>query len=291
MPYIVPMQMVRQTILAVCALGVAVNATAEQRPLDNYNSIIERNPFGLKDPPVAKPPAETNALVKKEDFYLTGISTIGSRKKPKAYLIAKDNTKKDYDQKFFNLTVGDRQGDVTLQEVDEKGRRVKIVYLGEEKWLSMKDNGVPAPVGPAPGMQVVPGVPGQHPAGMQPPGAVPIPLPNANPPTPQHAPQPLSYPNSSNPNRRNPRTSYGGAMNNSGYVNPAGVPQPTYGAAQQGYGAPNLNFNQSGNPASQPASSPESINPAELPAKVVDMYANEALRAKMGEIRPPLPSL
>src|SRR2546429_8574009 len=101
------MRTVRQAILGVCASALVLTATAEQRPLDNYKSIIDRNPFGLKDPPPALVKPETNAPIKKEDFYLTGISTIGNPKKPKAYLIAKDNTKKDYDQKYFNLTVGD----------------------------------------------------------------------------------------------------------------------------------------------------------------------------------------
>ena len=40
--------------------------------------------------------------------------------------------------------IGDRQGDLQLLDVDAKGRRVKVVYQGEEKWLSMKENGVPA---------------------------------------------------------------------------------------------------------------------------------------------------
>lgn len=230
------MHFVRQTILALCAFGFAFTANAEPRALDNYKSIIDRNPFGLKDPPPPPPPKEaanTNQT-KKEEFYLTGISTIGNPKRPKAYLLARDNSKKDYDQKYYNLTVGDRQGDVLLREIDEKGRRVRIVYQGEDKWLSMKDDGVPAPAGPAPG--TIPGIPGQPGAVPPPPGAVPLPLPGGA--SPAHSPQPLSYPNAAN--RRTVRTSMptlptfsSGAGASYGAL---ASPQPVYGGT-----APNFN--------------------------------------------------
>lgn len=202
------MQGVRQCILAAFVIGTTFGARAEAPAANTYNSIVDRNPFGLKDPPPPPPPKDTNTPppVKKEDFYLTGISTIGNPKKPKAYLLAKDQSKKDYDQKFYSLAVGDKQGEVTLMEIDTKGRRVKIGYLGEEKWLSMKDNGVPTPAGPPVAM----GVPGQampiHNNGVPPPpGAVPIPLPvpNANPNVAAgQSPAPITYPNAANMTRR-----------------------------------------------------------------------------------------
>jgi hypothetical protein len=147
------MQMVRQTILALCAFGVVSAALADQRSMEAYKSIVERNPFGLKDP-VIPPPAPTNkppTVEKKEDFYLTGISTIGDPKRPKAYLLSKDASKKLYDEKYYTLSIGDSQGEVTLKQIDPKDRRVLIAYQGEDRWLSMKDNGVPAPTGHAPG--------------------------------------------------------------------------------------------------------------------------------------------
>jgi hypothetical protein len=204
------MQMVRQTILALCAFGVVSAALADQRSMEAYKSIVERNPFGLKDP-VIPPPAPTNkppTVEKKEDFYLTGISTIGDPKRPKAYLLSKDASKKLYDEKYYTLSIGDSQGDVTLKQIDPKDRRVLIAYQGEDRWLSMKDNGVPAPTGHAPGpggaMPLVPGAPGAVP----PPNGVPVPLPNAGGP-PTAVPQP-TYPNAGNPNRRTPRSIYGG---------------------------------------------------------------------------------
>ncbi|HUS37476.1 MAG TPA: hypothetical protein VM680_19165 [Verrucomicrobiae bacterium] len=206
-----------RSLLTASAFALALATAAESRPLDTYNTIVVRNPFGLKDPPPqaikeTNPPAPPQ---KKEDFYLTGISTIGNTKRPKAYLLAKDASKKDYDEKFYSLNIGDRQGDVTLQEIDPKGRRVKIEYLGEEKWLSMKDNGVPAPAGaPAPGMIAPPG-------GM--PSPVPLPLPQGA-GGPMQPAQPVSYPNAGNTARRPIRTSgYGAPTGNFGAINSTGV--------------------------------------------------------------------
>src|SRR5688500_11127423 len=117
------MRGVRQWILAGCVMGLTLHTVAESRPIETYQSIIERNSFGLKDPPAPTPAKDPNPApqVKKEDFYLTGISTSGNPKKPKAYLLAKDQSKKEHEQKFYNLSVGDRQGDVTLIEIDPKG--------------------------------------------------------------------------------------------------------------------------------------------------------------------------
>src|SRR5437868_2567609 len=116
---------VRQASLGMFAFGVVFVALAEQRPLETYKSIVDRNPFGLKDPPQPLPPKDTNTppQAKKEDFFLTGISTIGNPNRPKVYLVSKDTTKKQYDEKFFNLTLGERNGELTLNEVDVKGRR------------------------------------------------------------------------------------------------------------------------------------------------------------------------
>jgi hypothetical protein len=168
-------------VFALGALTAVFAVFAESRNATEYDSIANRNAFGLKDAPPAPLQTPTNrppSEAKKEEFYLTGISTIGTPKHPKAYLVAKDAQKKDYDQKYYNLAVGDRQGDVTLKEIDEKGRRVRIEYQGEDKWLTMKDNSVPTPSGPT-ATNNFPGnpMPG-HP--LTPPAAAPPPLPGAN---------------------------------------------------------------------------------------------------------------
>jgi hypothetical protein len=217
---------IRQAILAAGGLGIILSMAADTNAPADYQSIPNRNAFGIKETapiqPLAtnKPPAEP----KKEELYLTGISTIGAPKRPKAYLVAKDSQKKDYDQKFYNLAVGERQGDVTLKEIDEKGRRVRIEYQGEDKWLSMKDNGVPAPAGPAPG---VPGITGNPMPGQpMPPSQSPPPLPIAN-TAPTAQPLPLNYANANNRRIRTGTPSAGAAaVNATGYGNSALYPPP-----------------------------------------------------------------
>jgi hypothetical protein len=231
MHYTAGMQVAR-ILFAVCTFGLTLSVTAELRQMDHYKSIVDRNPFGLKDPPPvepAKPKEAPKPPEKKEEFYLTGISTIGHNKKPKAYLLAKDAAKKEYDQKYYNLFVGDRQGDVSLLDVDTKGRRVKIAYLGEEKWLSMEENSVPAPTGPAPGvpgmMPGVPGAPGAQPLNG---AAIPVPLPGA-------APHPVPQPAPAYNTRRTPRSAnnaYNNNYNPGGYSAPMGsMPAPAFNSA------------------------------------------------------------
>src|SRR4051812_29435188 len=106
------MRMVRPIILTATLVGSICCGQAENRPLDNYRSIIDRNPFGLKPPPPPPAPVEPpKQLEKATEFYLTGISTIGFPNRPKrAYLMNKDNTKKDK-EKFYTLTLNDKSGD------------------------------------------------------------------------------------------------------------------------------------------------------------------------------------
>jgi hypothetical protein len=277
MSYIRGMQLVRQTILAVCAFTAASTAVAEQRSMDVYSSIVERNPFGLKDPvvPAAPPTNKPAADPKKEDFYLTGISTIGDSKRPKAYLLNKDASKKNYDEKYFTLSAGDKQGELAVKEIDPKGRRVLIAYQGEDRWLSMKDNGVPAPTGPGPGqgggMPLVPGAPGAIPPA---PGAVPTPLPGAAP-----AHQPLTYPSAGNPNRRTPRSTYSGSAN-PGFVNPAA--NQTY--ATPVYNAPGV-ANMPGVPTVTPIGNVPGGQP---PAHDQGPQTDAELIGQMGALKEPV---
>lgn len=192
------MRMLKGAILTAVMCAGVVGGRAETRALDNYRSIIDRNPFGLKPilPPPEKPEVVDTKPAEKSEFYLTGITT-HPRYPKKAYLVNKDQSKKDFAEKYYTLTVGDRQGDVTLNEIDEKGRRVKITYQGKETWLDFKSNKAPDS---APPMQAMaPGMPGQ-PGLPPPPGSTPVPLPGAIANAAASAPQP-----NANPNRRMPR--------------------------------------------------------------------------------------
>jgi hypothetical protein len=276
------MHMVRPVFLTAALVASICVANAETRPMDNYRSIIDRNPFGLRPPPPPPAPVEPpKAVEKPAEFYLTGISTVGYPKKPKrAYLMNKDNTKKDK-EKYYTLTLNDKEGDLRLDEVDEKGRRVKITYQDKEMWLSMKDNGVPAPSGPAPmvpGMPGLPGIPGMNPAqpGIVPqPSAIPLPsgvMPNSNP-----VPQP-NYPGQ-NPNRRIPRSGSAGMMSPGAQAVP-NIPGPT------------INFGN--NPMQNPnaaANGAQAQPPVDPVRQYLQLKAEENINARQGVVTPPIPTL
>jgi hypothetical protein len=251
--------MVRKAIWTLWAVAL-ISKAGDQRPPDIYRSIAERNAFGLKDAPAPVQAQPTNAApqpAKKEDFYLTGISTIGNTNRPKAYLMSKDLSKKDYDQKYYTLSVGDKKGDVTLKQIDEKGRRVLIAYGGEEKWLSMQDNGVPAPTS-APAVNALPLIPGA-------PGAIPPPPAVGNAPSGEAATgqQALNYTNNSYRNRHRAIGPYNGVSTNTTWsVNAAGAPPPL----QQVYS--NLDAVPAPPPLidpNQPAPQPTEVRPPPLP--------------------------
>lgn len=287
MIYITYMRMVRPVILTATLLASIFWARAENRPMDNYRSIIDRNPFGLKPPPPPPPVIEPpKAVEKPTEFYLTGISTVGYPKKPKrAYLMNKDNSKKDK-EKYFTLSLNDKSGDLRLDEVDEKARRVKITYQDKEMWLSMKDNGVPTPAGGAPmqpGMPGIPMVPGMNPAQ---PGFVPqpsaIPLPGGAVP----ASNPISQPTYSNPgvnpNRRIPRSNGVGMMSPAPVSSSPGYAQPT--AAIPG---PTVNF---GN-AAVAQQVPQNAPPAAPPVDPAEQYLRMKLQETAVPGSPPVPTL
>ena len=227
------------------------------KSLDIYRSIIARNPFNLKDPPTAaaepaKPPGPPE---KKTEYYLTGISTVGFPRFPKvAYLMNKDPNKKEYAEKHINLRLGDRAGDIVLNEIDEEGRRVKVTLKNEQLWLSMKDNGVPAPAAaPIAPVGGVPGAGGVRP-GIQPgkqvtPGIASVPPPGQNYSANNKATQ-----NAGISTRRNPR------LGNIGYGG------PTQGQDMQ-----------------EP---PPRVEPAQ---QYLNMIANQELHRREGVPTPPIP--
>lgn len=232
--------------------------------LDGYRTIIERNPFNLKDAPAPSEVPKTPEPVKKpQEFYLTGISTVGYPRFPKmAYLMNKDPGKKEYAEKYLSMRLGDRSGDVVLNEIDEVGRRVKITLKNEQLWLSMKDNGVPAPAaaqpvvnpggalpGATPGGGVYPNNPGVHnnPGIQNNPGVA-----NVNPGVGGAIPNPAVNP-STKRNLRTGNMNYGGMGDQGGMQNP----QPTVEPAQQ----------------------------------YLNLIANQKLQERQGQPSPPIPNM
>ena len=152
--------------VTLAAAGAFALATLPARGIVNdnkakgqmYKTIVDRNPFGLKDPPpvvvqapVVEPPAPPPV-----EILLTGIATIVPPKR--AFLMAKDPNKKD---PYYSLSEGQGKDGIEVLQIDEKAKTVKIRQAGKETVLTFAANGrksdATAP-GPIPGQ---PGVPGQ----------------------------------------------------------------------------------------------------------------------------------
>ena len=176
----------RRTFLIVAALGAAVGSSsvlavpvAELR--ENYQSIIERNPFGLKPipPPVTNNVAEVKEKPKTQIF-LTGITSIGYPRFPKqAYIVTQEQGSKE--PKFYSLSEGDSRDGIRVLNIDPEGRKVRIQMNNQETLLSFQTHGVSTTnaIARVPVIPSIP-VPGTTVRG-------PVPLPNAGAPAYQGA--------------------------------------------------------------------------------------------------------
>jgi hypothetical protein len=156
--------------------GSSVQAVPAAQLKENYQSIIERNPFGLKPPP----PPPTNNIAPPEqkakmEVFLTGITSIGHPRLPKqAYFYTREQGKKDVT--YYALTEGTGKDGIHVLNIDPEKRKVKIKMENAETLLSFETHGVPIQAVAA--GRPLPGVP----------GAPPLPMPG-------QMPQPGSQPN------------------------------------------------------------------------------------------------
>jgi len=169
---------------ASLVLCTAANAATDDPPGNPYQGIVESNIFKLKPPPPPPDPADNKPPPPK--ITLTGITTILGRKlvlmetppppgkpgepaKPKQSLI---------------LTIGERQGEIEVLEIDEIAGAVKVNNSGNIVTLTFEKDGVKLASTPMPG---APGVP-------PPPGGMPPPIPGSFNPAGGAAPVNLSFP-------------------------------------------------------------------------------------------------
>ena len=173
---------------------------------ENYQSIVERNPFGLKAPTA---PAATNIpppeVKPKVEVFLTGITSIGYPKLPKqAYFYTREQGKKDIT--YYAMTEGTGKDGIQVLNIDHEKRKVRVKMDNAETVLSFETHGVP--VQASAGKPGIPGAPGSLPMpGQHQPGVQPLPMPGAP-------------PNASVSYDANGQPVYNNAYNN------AGVPQP-----------------------------------------------------------------
>jgi hypothetical protein len=156
------------TVLAILLTGVPV--LAELPAESNYRVILERNPFGLKDPlPETKPDPSTTNVAVKVDIKLTGISGDGAAKR--AWLVIPPSGPVKPGQappqpKYLSLREGDEHDALKVLEIDARAATVKILNAGQTVSLNFKDNALPLTVVAPP--VGTPGPTGNRPG--QPPG-------------------------------------------------------------------------------------------------------------------------
>lgn len=134
--------------LALTGLGSG-SASATQAPGANaYQAVVERNVFALKPPTPAPPPEITAPPLPK--LFLQGITTILGVKKalikvqaqPQPGAAAKG-------EGSLILGEGQREGGVTVLQIDETAGRVKVDNFGTLMEIDFEHNGVAAAPAPA----------------------------------------------------------------------------------------------------------------------------------------------
>ena len=275
----------RWTNRVIALLGVAVasstvNAVPAGELKENYQSIIERNPFGLK--PIPPPPTNNAAPVKekpKTEIFLTGITSFPKMPK-QAYFYTREQGKKD--PTYYALTEGDSKDGIKILTIDPQQRKVRVNMDSGETLLSFDTHGVP--VAAAAGRPGMPGVPGALPVPGQPgqpqPGQ-PLPMPTA-----PNAYNPAGQPGYQNTGAALPTTS-------TGYESAAAAQRrqiPTRRIRGQ-TGQPNdvmMAPGVTGNPQQQMQEQPER-DPAE---QYIRMHLNRAAQEReRGIPMPPLPTI
>jgi hypothetical protein len=154
--------MTRFRTALICGAVFGLCLEAGTVPADNpYKGIVERNLFGLKDPPPPPDPAEVNKP-QPSKIILTGITDILGRKQALMKIPAapaKPGETPKGEQSFI-LTVGQREGDIEVLEIDPVAGMVKVRNAGVVEELNFEKNGPKLAGTPAPGAPAAPGVPG-----------------------------------------------------------------------------------------------------------------------------------
>lgn len=168
-------------------LGANVHALPSGASGTPYQSIVERNPFGLKPPPPVADPS--NNVPPPPKIALLGTANMSGKKVAILKLMDPPKPGQPAQQDPFVLSEGEAQQDIEVKEINEKDGAVKIINHGKAMTLTFKDDGAKPPAGaaqagPVPGLGL-PSLPAPRPiaqaASFAPPAAA---LPTAPSPPP-----------------------------------------------------------------------------------------------------------
>jgi hypothetical protein len=161
--YIVSVRAILKISTCALAAGVLVAdapAVVPDSAPGQYQSITERNVFGLRPPPTQ--PAPTNAPAQLAKITLTGITTILGDKRALMKVTPTD-LKPGAAAKELSLilTEGQREDQIEVLQIDEKAGSVKVKNSGTVMLLTFEKDGAKLPAASVPG--AVPNPPGPLP--------------------------------------------------------------------------------------------------------------------------------
>ncbi len=125
-------------LLLYCLSITFVSANTDSNP---YQSIVDRNVFGLKDPPPPPPPGPDPGKTQSPPITLTGIMTILGKKTAFMSFPAPAKPPEPAKQSSIMLTEGQRDGEIEVLQIDEKGGSVKVSSYGTVTNLTFEKNG------------------------------------------------------------------------------------------------------------------------------------------------------
>ena len=147
-------------LLVASALCLAARAVPAETPESPYQEIIDRNVFNIR-PPAPPNPDENKPPPPK--ITLQGITTILGNKRALLKCPEPPKPGQPAQEEALILAEGQRDGDIEVLEIDEKGGTVKVNNHGVVQTLDFASNGEKA----APRNPFQPGVPGL-PSGLNP---------------------------------------------------------------------------------------------------------------------------
>jgi hypothetical protein len=135
--------------------AIAITTDATSNP---YQGIVDRNVFGLKDPPPPAPPPDTN---KQQGPALTLVGIMNILGKNTACLSFQSPAKPNEPPKptSLMLTQGQREGEIEILEIDINNRSVQVSSYGAITNLTFEKNGIKGSGGPStptPGIAAIP---------------------------------------------------------------------------------------------------------------------------------------
>ena len=129
--------------------NTSTKAVVPDRGLGQYNTIPERNVFGLRPPP--NDPLPTNPPAQLPKITLTGITTILGNKRA-LMMLAPPNLKPGNTNHEISLilTEGQRESEVEVLQIDEKRGSVRVNNSGTVMTLTFEKDGTKLPATPPP---------------------------------------------------------------------------------------------------------------------------------------------